>query len=350
MPSFIELEERFPRQKVNLANGETLSYVDVNYTSSKGGTNASAPPKHTLLVIPGYGCDSKYNAFTLAQYDAFRDHRIVGVDPRGYGESTQHSENWSHEENAEDMKLFLDEMGLVEKTVMVMGYSTGAGAAAWLALTYPERISAVFLVSALPLNGMRTSLLTDTGQATGALLTTKDEAIHYAEKFMTPGIHTPKLSKFRRVVGSMCLDPTANLPPDDDRGFQLYHEAAMMHRSRAPALYANNAFNLTPIQTPISPPQPNVLSRLQCPMMIIHGANDALIKTRHVRAVTELAIIERWAPKGLLSYHEIPDCGHMFMYDNPEGFQRTYRRALETHVAVSPKGSNEDSQRPRASL
>lgn len=339
--SFEELEERWPRQKVNIGNGETLSYVDVNNCREQDrGATMSAVPQHTLLVIPGYGCDSKYNAFTLAQYKAFQDHRIIGVDPRGYGESTQIKENWSHEENADDIKLFLDQMG-IERT-MVMGYSTGAGAAAWLAIKYPECISAVFMVSALPLNGMRTSLLSSgTGKATGALLTTEDDAIQYADNFMTPGIHTHKLQKFRYVVGTTCLDSN-NLPPDNDRGFQLYHDAAMMHRSRAPALYANNAFNITPIQTPISPPQPNLLSQLACPMMILHGANDALIKTRQVRAVTELAIVERWALKGLLSYYEIPECGHLFMYDNPTGFQQVYRQALEEHVVgLSPNGKKQ---------
>ena len=369
-PSFLELEEQFPRRKATLPNGETLSYVDIHHQDPA--------PKYTLLVIPGYACDSKYTALTLARYEAFRDHRIIGVDPRGYGESTQHTENWSHEENAEDIKLFLDAIFPMDKSnsndstgisngdaansaqedtsnkIMVLGYSTGAGAAAWLALNYPERISALFMVSALPLNGMRTSLLsTKTGKPTGDWLTSKAEAIRYADTIMTPSIHSPNLQTFRYTIGATCLDQ-ANLPAtNDDRGFQLYHEAAMNHRSRAQALYANNAFNLTPIPTPIAmssspslPPQ-NVLRRLQCPMMIIHGAKDALIKTRHVRAVTDLAILERWAPPGLLAYYEIPDCGHLFMYDNPVGFQRVYRRSLEAQVISRDGGS---SKFPRSSL
>jgi len=330
-PSFQELEEKYPRHRVALKNGETLSYVDVNCAQlySPETYQAVVAPSHTLIVIPGYGCDSKYNAFTLARYAAFRDHRIVGVDPRGYGDSTQHTENWSHEENSQDIKLFMEELE-IHKT-MVLGYSTGGGPAAWLALNYPEHVTAVFMVSALPLNGMHTSLLSNTGKATGKLLITKTDAIDYVVQFMTPNIHTAKIEKFRFVVGAVCLDK-ANLPPNTDRGFQLYHEAAMKHQARAPALYANNAFNVTPIQTPISPPKPHVLSKLKCPMVIIHGANDALIKTRQVRAVTELAMVERWAPKGLLAYYEIPECGHMFMYDNPQGFQTVYRRALEMQV------------------
>jgi len=316
--SFAELEERFPRQTVDLGNGEVLSFVDCEPCQAK----------HTLLLIPGYACDSKFMSFTLAQYDAFQDHRIIGVDPRGYGGSTLASENWSHEENARDMKLFLDKLG-VEKT-MVMGYSTGGGAASWLALNYPNRISAVWMLSALPLNGMRTALMTTAGKTTGEVVTTKEEAISYTDLFMTPGIHSPNVQKFRYVVGTTCMN-AQTVPPESDRGFQLLHEAALQHRSRASALYANNTFNITPIQTPISPPT-SVLKQLTCPMIVLHGSNDALIKTRQVRAVTELALVERWAPKGKLFYYEMSNCGHLFMYDNPNEFQRTYRRALEKHV------------------
>lgn len=316
--SFAELEKKFPRQTVDLGNGERLSFVDCKLGHAK----------HTLLLIPGYACDSKLMSFTLAQYDAFQDHRIIGVDPRGYGESTLASQNWSHEENAQDTKLFLDKLG-VEKT-MAMGYSTGGGTASWLALNHPNRISAVWMVGALPLNGMRTPLMTKAGKSTGKVITTKEEAITYTDLFMTPGIHSPKIQKFRYVVGTTCID-AQTVPPESDRGFQLYHEAALQHRSGASALYANNAFNITPIQTQISPPT-SVLKQLHCPMIVIHGSNDALIKTRHVRAVTELALVERWAPKGKLFYYEMPNCGHLFMYDNPNEFQKTYRQALEKHI------------------
>ena len=79
-------------------------------------------------------------------------------------------------------------------------------------------------------------------------------------------------------------------------------------------------------------------------MIIIHGAKDALIRTRQVRAVTDLALVERWAPSspsGRLLYYEIPDCGHLFMYDNPTKFQTIYRQALETHVTTTTKNENE---------
>ena len=114
-----ELEQRFPRKKVSLPNGEILSYVDCSIGNHI---------QYSLLVIPGYGCDAKYMAYTLAEYPAFcRDHRIIAVDPRGYGESTNVTPIWSHEENADDVKLVMDQLLLgISANVLVMGYSTGA--------------------------------------------------------------------------------------------------------------------------------------------------------------------------------------------------------------------------------
>lgn len=201
----------YPRNVLGVTSSHITSAVSVRASGSRSSRYLSVP-RHFYQTRPSK--HSKYTAFTLARYHAFRDHRIIGVDPRGYGESTHHTENWSHEENAEDMKLSLDEILPISELgsnnnndnigsndgdaassvkednsnkIMVLGYSTGAGAAARLALNYPERISANLMVSALPLNGMRTSLLsTKTSKPTGDGLTSKDEAIHYADTIMTP--------------------------------------------------------------------------------------------------------------------------------------------------------------------
>ena len=325
--SFRDLEQKFPRKKVDLPNGETLSYVDCNCSALKKGEE---PPEHTVVVIPGYACDSRLMAYTLAQFGAFQDHRIISIDPRGYGESSLNQPNWCHKENAEDMKLVLDALE-IQTPIMMMGYSTGAGAAAWLSLLYPERVKVVWMVSGLPLDGMRTPLLNEKMQMTGKTITTKDEAADYITRFMEPGTHNPDIHSFRAAISLVAMyDRT--LPGVEDDRLKYYHNAALSHRSRTQALYANNTFNITPIQTPTRMPT-NALSNLQCPMIVVHGANDKLIKTQHVRAVTELAMVERWSPNNkLLSYYEIPSCGHLFMYDNPEAFQELYTRALQEQV------------------
>lgn len=333
--SFQDLEQSFPRQKVDLPNGETLSYVDCRLGD-----------EHTLLVVPGYGCDSKYMAYTLAQFGAFQNHRIVSVDPRGYGESTHNQENWSHEQNADDIKLFMDQLGPQtidnNKPIMILGYSTGGGAAAWMALKHPQLIKAVWMMSALPLDGMRTPVLNEKLQLTGELLKTKQDARDYVRYVMEPGTHNPDIEKFRAALSIVAIS-SHRLPPTDHDSLRTYHTAAIDHVSRSQALYANNTFNVTPIQTPTKPPT-NILSNLQCPMIVMHGTNDVLIKAQHVRSVTELAIVERWAPNKLLSYYEIPSCGHLFMYDNPEEFQETYLRALDEQV-VNPKKKKKNKGR-----
>ena len=64
-----------------------------------------------------------------------RDHRVVAVDLRGFGESPHASGPFS---NVEDLREVLDELGIERATVV--GGSFGAKVALELAVTHPERV------------------------------------------------------------------------------------------------------------------------------------------------------------------------------------------------------------------
>ena len=129
-----------PKRSCDLGNGESLTYRIFN------SHNASNPNAIKLLFIPGYSTD----ATTLGGPEmalAFPDdHYVVAVNPRGYAGSTFHDPVDNHEGNADDLKLFLDKTGL--RDVVAMGWSTGGGAAAWLAIKYPEVVRAAIMMNA----------------------------------------------------------------------------------------------------------------------------------------------------------------------------------------------------------
>ena len=189
------------------------------------------------------------------------------------------------------------------------------------------------MVAGIPLNGLRLPIMDEITKkpVDGKLVKTKQEAQNFVETIMAPN-HSPDMQVFREDQGSICRDGINSLPPPDDYGFRIYHQAALLHRSRTEAMYANITFNVTPVQTPTAAPNPQALSQLQCPLIVLHGDIDYFVSVKQVRAITKLTIAEQWAPKGLLSYYEIPSCGHMFMYDNPTAFQTVYLRALEEQV------------------
>jgi 3-oxoadipate enol-lactonase len=69
-----------------------------------------------------------------------RDHRVVAVDLRGFGETPLSSGPFSH---AEDLREVLDELGIERATVV--GGSFGAKVALELAVTHPERVERLVL-------------------------------------------------------------------------------------------------------------------------------------------------------------------------------------------------------------
>jgi pimeloyl-ACP methyl ester carboxylesterase len=69
-----------------------------------------------------------------------RDHRVVAVDLRGFGETPHASGPFS---NADDLREVLEELGIERATVV--GGSFGAKVALEFAVTYPERVERLVL-------------------------------------------------------------------------------------------------------------------------------------------------------------------------------------------------------------
>ncbi|KAL9188872.1 hypothetical protein ACHAXT_011362 [Thalassiosira profunda] len=314
-----------PKRSCDLGNGEALTYRIFN------AHNATNPNAIKLLFIPGYSTD----ATTLGGPEmalAFPDdHYVVAVNPRGYAGSTFHDPIDNHEGNADDLKLFLDKMNLTD--VVAMGWSTGGGAAAWLAIKYPEVVRAAIMMNAIPLDGYRLPGVD-----------TFDKVKDFVDAAFTPGIHSPDPAKFYDSIAPMVL----GLASVDDATMQRFHEAAAAHVNRAHAQWANVTFNVTPVQTPTTAPSA-ALRDLKVPLIVLHGAEDLCCPTAQCRAVTQLGIAEKWAPDDLLSYYE-HEGGHApnMIPDETESFFRTYRTALEEQVLTNGKTEAKENSEAKA--
>lgn len=131
-----------PRQSKLLPSGETMSYREFHVGQP-----------HVLVMLPGYEADDTM-ASLLAVMPQYQDHHIVAVDPIGWNGSTMNTPIESHRGNAVEVMELLKLIGIDQ--AMAMGYSTGGGIAFYLAHTYPDVISAAFLMHSIPLQGMHT--------------------------------------------------------------------------------------------------------------------------------------------------------------------------------------------------
>lgn len=94
-----------------------------------------------LILLHGNGEDGSY---FVHQVDCFAAHyRVIALDTRGHGQSPRGSKPFTIKQFAEDLKDFMDEMGM-DKAIL-LGFSDGGNIALTFALKYPERVDQLIL-------------------------------------------------------------------------------------------------------------------------------------------------------------------------------------------------------------
>jgi pimeloyl-ACP methyl ester carboxylesterase len=98
-----------------------------------------------VLLVHGIACD---HTIFAPQFEHFarRDHRVVGVDLRGHGQSDKPHQGYTMQLLAGDLAWMCSQIGL-EKPV-VIGHSMGGVVALALLLRYPDLPSAIVMVDA----------------------------------------------------------------------------------------------------------------------------------------------------------------------------------------------------------
>ncbi|BAV08508.1 Pimeloyl-ACP methyl ester carboxylesterase [Filimonas lacunae] len=97
-----------------------------------------------LVLLHGFGgCTQNWHPFTtqLAEH-----YRLIVIDLRGHGRSTNPENKFTHREAANDVFLLLDKLGIDQ--FYAMGMSTGGMILLHMATNQPKRIEAMVLISA----------------------------------------------------------------------------------------------------------------------------------------------------------------------------------------------------------
>ncbi len=97
-----------------------------------------------VVLLHGFGGSGK--AWSPWLVELGRTHRLIVVDLRGHGRSTNPAGTFTHRQAADDVLCLLDRLGL--ERVSAMGISTGAMTLLHMAVREPARIASMVLVSA----------------------------------------------------------------------------------------------------------------------------------------------------------------------------------------------------------
>ena len=115
---------------ITLSNGLGLRY----YEWAGNGPNL-------VLIHPSSGYGRMWDFVARRLNGEFR---IYAVDTRGHGDSDRPDSSYSAEEIAEDMHLFIEQLGLAK--AFVAGHSLGGRVAQALASAHPEQVRGIMLV------------------------------------------------------------------------------------------------------------------------------------------------------------------------------------------------------------
>jgi len=97
-----------------------------------------------LVLLHGFGgCTQNWHPFTA---ELSERHRLIVVDLRGHGHSTNPENRFTHREAASDVFLLLEKLGVGHFSAM--GISSGGMALLHMATSQPGRIESMVLISA----------------------------------------------------------------------------------------------------------------------------------------------------------------------------------------------------------
>ena len=99
----------------------------------------------SLLLIHGFGecIDGSWAAMIP---ELSKSYRVIAINQRGHGGSTNPSGKFTHRQSAQDVKNLMDALGV--KSANAIGFSSGGMTLLHLATRYPDRLSKLVVVGA----------------------------------------------------------------------------------------------------------------------------------------------------------------------------------------------------------
>ncbi len=281
------------KKRITLANGETYAYLEQGV-----GTQ-------TLVLIHGNLSSSLYYQPLLDRLAA--DIRVLAPDLRGFGDSTYAKPVTSLAELADDLRLFLDALGIARAAIC--GWSLGGGVAMALAAASPDRVEKLILI--------------DSTTHRGYPIFKKDAA-------------------FRPIVGSayaspaeMASDPLQVAPvvaalQAGNAAFMAYIYDLTIYTNKKPAPEANAVYiaetlkqrNLPDVDFALASlnmgdvpnfyaPGDGSIHRIVCPVLHFWGVLDKTVPEAMVQ--DNIAAIS-----GPSTYIRLENCGHSPLVDQPD--------------------------------
>ena len=285
------MEKLVHLKKVSLANGETLGYRE-----RIGG-------EENLLLIHGNMTSSKHWDILIEELDS--KYKLYAVDMRGFGISSYHTPIERIKDFSDDIKLFVDEMGL--KNFGIIGWSTGGAVAMEFCADYPGYCNRLILLSSASTRGYPFFGTDQNGQPdiTKRLQTVVDIQKDPLRTIPIQRAYDSKDSEMLKGIWNALIYRKAQPKPEK---YEEYVEDMITQRNLADVYHSLNTFNISMKYNGLTQGSGKVKA-ITIPVLVLRGNEDLVITNEMTKEILEDF-------KGRAQYVELTGCGHSPLVDN----------------------------------
>jgi len=283
---------------VELLNGETIAYQE-----REGG-------EKNVLLIHGNMTSSKHWDLVLEQMDPC--YKLFAVDMRGFGGSTYHKRINSIKDFSDDIKAFVDTIGL--KNFSIIGWSTGGAVGMQFAADYPGNCKKLILLASASTRGYPFYDLE------GNRLTSFNEiTVDQGKTIPVQHAYDTKDHEFLKQLWNTLIY-TKNQPSNEK--YDEYIADMLTQKNLAEVYHALNTFNISNKHNGLISGN-GLVKNIKLPVLVLRGDRDLVIPKQMAEE-----IIEDIGPSARFS--ELKDCGHSPLIDDLEGLLKQLSDFLDS--------------------
>ena len=277
--------------KIELPNGETIAYRE------------RLGDGQLVILVHGNMTSSKHWDLLIESLD--NQFHIIALDLRGFGGSSYNQRITHIRDFAEDVKLFVDALGL--KNFDLVGWSTGGMVCMQYCALYPEDCNKLVLLASgstrgYPFYGMTADGQIDLMNRYTTLVEIEQDP--YKTQAMQSLYDTKNREGLRTVWNSLIY---TQHQPTEER-YEAYIDDMLTQRNLADVYHSLNIFNMSDIDNVVSKGTGEV-KRITQPVLIIYGDKDYVVLEQMTNE-----IIEDFGDKAKVV--KIENCGHSPLVDN----------------------------------
>ena len=299
---FFRMEPSATLEYAPLPNGETYAYRDYGQSEN--------------VIVFVHGDEGSSFSFETIFPRFTNKFRVIALDLRGYGHSTNHTPALEADIFVEDLKLLFDHLKL--KKFALLGWSMGGGVVMKFAARYPKYVSKLVLYHAIGAQGLP-FYLSDEKDPSNKVRAKNIEKIKTIPQVLEveKAIQEKDEAKVEKRLKEKFFNGRNQINPEALKGCVA---ETLKQKSYINSVQILNSYNITEESNGVSDGTGEI-KKIQCPVLLIYGTDDAHIPVEEGKRTQSLL-----GEKAQLKVFE--KCGHFAILHYPDEFVRLMDRFI----------------------